>query len=102
MHVRVTSAPVPDVVGIATIGRRPGNGFAHNRYGSTPLSPAATTAACLAMSSADPPPTPITVAAPAVRTTAAAASTESSVGSPGATTCKVMGRGRNAATSRVM
>jgi hypothetical protein len=28
MHVRVPSAPVPAVVGIATIGRWPGSGFA--------------------------------------------------------------------------
>ena len=31
MHVRVTSAPVPDVVGTATIGRRPAKVFAPSR-----------------------------------------------------------------------
>ena len=59
MQVRVTSAPVPDVVGMATIGCRPGNGAAHRRYGSTPEEPVLTTEACLAVSSADPPPMPI-------------------------------------------
>ena len=102
MHVRVTSAPVPDVVGIATIGRRPGNGAAHSKYGSTPPSPALTTAACLAMSSAEPPPTPITIASPAARTTVAAASTDSSVGSPHGTMCSVTGRGLSAATTLAM
>ena len=59
-----------------------------------------TTAACLAVSTADPPPTPITIGSPASRTTRAAASTDATVGSPHGTRWTVMFRGRNASTTR--
>ena len=101
MQVRVTSAPVPDVVGMATIGppsrqRRRGT----SRYGSTPVSPTPTVAACLAMSSADPPPMPITTAPGVERTTLAAASTLWTVGSPGGATCTTRGSDPSASVTR--
>ena len=77
---------------IALAGRAGAHvGYGMRRGSLVFAGPAPTVAACLAMSSADPPPMPMTTAPGCARTSAAAASTVSIVGSPGGATCTTCG-----------